>query len=47
MLIAYYRVSTERQGISGLGIEAQKATRQYVARSGGLLIHEYERSGHI
>jgi DNA invertase Pin-like site-specific DNA recombinase len=42
-LIAYYRVSTASQGRSGLGIEAQQAAvAQYVASSGGLLIHEFQ-----
>jgi DNA invertase Pin-like site-specific DNA recombinase len=41
--IAYYRVSTDQQGRSGLGLEAQKATvGQYVASSNGLLVAEFE-----
>ncbi len=40
--IAYFRVSTERQGVSGLGLEAQQTSvNQYVARSGGELLAEY------
>ena len=34
--IAYYRVSTARQGKSGLGIEAQKAAIQRFAEAEGV-----------
>ena len=34
--IAYYRVSTQRQGRSGLGIEAQKAAVQRFAEAEGI-----------
>ena len=36
--IAYYRVSTARQGKSGLGIEAQKAAVQRFAEAEGIEI---------
>lgn len=40
--VAYYRVSTQRQGRSGLGIEAQRArVEQFVAGEGVELIAEY------
>lgn len=40
--VAYYRVSTDRQGRSGLGLEAQReAVRNYVAQRGGLVLAEF------
>lgn len=37
--IAYYRVSTDKQGIHGLGMEAQKeAVHRYLAANGGTLV---------
>ena len=41
--VAYYRVSTDAQGRSGLGLEAQKATvAQHVAATQGKLLVEFE-----
>lgn len=43
VFVAYYRVSTERQGLSGLGIEAQRAmVAQFVAGADGRLSREFE-----
>lgn len=40
--IAYYRVSTAKQGVSGLGLEAQRSSvADYLASSGGELLAEY------
>jgi DNA invertase Pin-like site-specific DNA recombinase len=39
LFVAYYRVSTDRQGRSGLGLDAQaESVRQHVARAGGDII---------
>lgn len=41
-LIAYYRVATQRQGKSGLGLAAQrKAVSEYVCSSSARLLGEY------
>lgn len=40
--VAYYRVSTKKQGISGLGLEAQQiGVHRFVASCGGILQSEY------
>ncbi len=41
-IVAYYRVSTKKQGKSGLGLEAQQSTiADYITQHGGKLIGEY------
>ena len=41
-LIAYYRVSTTRQGASGLGLEAQRgAATRYASAHGGVVLEEH------
>lgn len=43
--VAYYRVSTAKQGASGLGLEAQEvAVVQHVASAGGLIVAQFRET---
>jgi len=45
--VAYYRVSTKRQGLSGLGLDAQReSVAAYLARVQGKLIEEFTEVEH-
>jgi DNA invertase Pin-like site-specific DNA recombinase len=39
--IAYYRVSTQKQGLSGLGVEAQKSSVSRFINQDSILLHEF------
>jgi hypothetical protein len=41
--VAYFRVSTDKQGASGLGLEAQReAVARHVAGAGGAIVAEFQ-----
>ena len=44
--VAYYRVSTDEQATSGLGLDAQReAVRRYAAAEGLRIVAEHEDAG--